>query len=108
MKKVMVQNRRLPPPAATPTIWFGRWLIEARPVSSDCRLRAEYYLQLAGECDDPVTADAFRALAAEYMAEEAGPSASLVQQQQQIEPRRKASRPPSWRASSPLPFSCLV
>jgi hypothetical protein len=47
-------------------------------------------LQLAGECDDPVTADAFRALAAEYMAEEAGPSASLVQQQQQIEPKKQS------------------
>jgi hypothetical protein len=69
---------------------FWWWLIEARPVSSDCRLRAEYYLRLASECDDPVTADAFRALAAEYMAEEAGPSASLVQQQQQIEPKKES------------------
>jgi hypothetical protein len=59
-------------------------------VSSDCRLRAEYYLRLASECDDQVTADAFRALAAEYMAEEAGPSASLVQQQQQIEPKKES------------------
>jgi hypothetical protein len=59
-------------------------------VSSDIRLRAEYYLRLASERDEPVTADAFRAPAAEYMAEEAGPSASLVQQQQQIEPKKES------------------
>jgi hypothetical protein len=57
-------------------------------VSSDCCLRAEYYLRLARECDDPVTADALRALAAEYMAEEAEGSASVVQQHQQIQPKK--------------------
>jgi hypothetical protein len=77
-------------------------------MSSDCRLKAKYYLRLASECDDQVTADALRALAAEYMAEETEGSASVVQRHQQIEPRRKASRPPSWGASTPLPFCCLV
>jgi hypothetical protein len=58
-------------------------------VSSDCRLRAEYYLRMARECDDPETADALRALAAEYVAEETEGSASIVQQYQQIEPKGK-------------------
>jgi hypothetical protein len=58
-------------------------------VSSDCCLRAEYYLRLARECDDPVTADALRALA-EYMAEEAEASAPVVQQHQQIEPKKES------------------
>ena len=59
-------------------------------MSSDCCLRAEYYLRLARECDDPVTADALRALAAEYMAEEAEASAPVVQQHQQIEPKKES------------------
>jgi hypothetical protein len=46
-------------------------------------------LRLARECDDPVTADALRALAAEYMAEEAEGSASVVQQYQQIQPKEQ-------------------
>jgi hypothetical protein len=44
---------------------------------------------MARGCDDPVTADALRALAAEYMAEEAEPSASVVQQQQQFQPKEQ-------------------
>jgi len=59
-------------------------------VSSDCRLKAEYYLRLASECDDPVTADALRALAAEYMTEETEGSASVIQQHQQIEPKKES------------------
>jgi hypothetical protein len=47
-------------------------------------------LRLARECDDPVTADALRALAAEYMAEEAEASAPVVQQHQQIEPKKES------------------
>jgi hypothetical protein len=59
-------------------------------VSSDCRLRAEYYLRMARECDDPKTADALRALAAEYMTEETEGSAPVVQQHQQIEPKKES------------------
>ena len=59
-------------------------------MSSDCRLREEYYLRMAWECDDLKTADALRALAAEYMTEETEGSTPVVQQHQQIEPKKES------------------
>ncbi len=56
--------------------------------AQDYRQKAKRYLELAGDCTDPQTAEALRILAASHLAtaQELESAAPVAQQQQQIQP----------------------